>query len=509
MTAGGLAVVGEIAGKTLADSISEYHTRGYPIFPVGWDKEPKCNTWKRHFKPWEFKGAAGIAIRSGVEIPNHGYLVCIDFDNDSEKLFHEYSEHLQERGIDPNTLIVRTGGEHHGWHLYYLLDKEPPKKCNRTFNAADIEYRGTGCYTVIPPTGEGKIPRGVKIRRPYEVIYPTAAAFDLAHCKRIELEDWLALSEYGNNPESNNPECDFQVVTGDPADAGETHIQVVTNTPEPASSTVLLTPPYKPIPISVPVTVWERLLRDPYQRLYGRPLLLKWNGSQSESFCCVMHKEKHASASLCTGRNGMIVYMDGHQRKPNPKLVYSILDVYLTCRKIPATVEIGEALFRMVQEYDIWTDRARRLDANWKQIRAEIEFFPRDVLKVADAVMSEGILSERIGRDSFIATCRFIGKSCGISHKTVNRAMNVLTALQLIHKGDDKTFKSGYSTPQWEIRADATADDVCQLYGKLKDAGWNGSMSGFTTALELKAFGEVRTDRRRKPDRKTSDNVDR
>ncbi len=109
----------------------------------------KGDTWKRSFNDEEFPDGCNYGLRLGEET-EWGYLTVIDYDGSEH--FLEFLSMLREKGVSTDTVAVKTGGKHQGYHLYFWTDKPFTGRFNGNFEGIDVEILGEGCYTVIPPS---------------------------------------------------------------------------------------------------------------------------------------------------------------------------------------------------------------------------------------------------------------------------------------------------------------------------------------------------------------------
>jgi len=134
------------------DWIQRYIEYGFPIIPLG--RKSKCPVvrgWEKDsFPATAFRGG-NVGARAGERVNvdgKDGHFLIVDFDSpDLEVLRQLCSDVPLER-----TTCVRTGGEHDGYHLFYLTAFETRKRGFLSYRGVSIDLLGKGSFAVVPPS---------------------------------------------------------------------------------------------------------------------------------------------------------------------------------------------------------------------------------------------------------------------------------------------------------------------------------------------------------------------
>lgn len=129
-----------------------YCKMGFPIIPLArGTKVPIAKGWdSKIFLPHQFK-RCNIGTRVGETVTINGKtgrLFVLDFDSPNldilKSLCAEYNL--------PRTACIRTGGNHHGYHLLYLTEFEVRKHSGLSYHGCPIDFMGAKSYIVLPPS---------------------------------------------------------------------------------------------------------------------------------------------------------------------------------------------------------------------------------------------------------------------------------------------------------------------------------------------------------------------
>lgn len=159
-----------------------------------WVTTPDVNgkyTWTRAFSyPEEFPDGCNYGLKLGLGtiadvLPGTVlYRVVFDYDDPVRSKFRRFYDDLSALtgGMLSNTLIVRSGGKHNGWHNYVYTDK-PFSYAEFFYHGVKVQVLGQGHYIVIPPS--------VGIKAKYKLCHPET----LKEYPETELLEFLGLLE--------------------------------------------------------------------------------------------------------------------------------------------------------------------------------------------------------------------------------------------------------------------------------------------------------------------------
>ena len=408
----------------------------------------KKGTWKKAFSREDFPEKSNYGLRLG-EKTFFGYLTVIDFDGSEH--FADFQAVLREQGISTDTITVKTGGKHNGYHLYYWTDKPFNGRFKGKYNNIDVEILGTGTYAVIPPS---KVYKDYQIDQTNE--NTTTVENFVEHIKSAKeipqkyLQDLQDLLKKTVSLPSNSNNASYLVNF---------------------SSLGL---------ISSDSSLWEKVLNSQFESFYGVPLSLL----KSHGFKCVFHKEANPSATLfwIEGK-GKFVYHDFHNGKS-----FDIVEVFqaLKHQKEPEFLPAVNSrkwldglleLFEWIDENGITTGFGERFD-RWRSDflerliltgGGEFKNYIVDTLKVILEISRERINK---GINELVLSKRFVADRVPWkgSDKTkafiVNRAMNFLVFAGLLKKGRDLATGAG-RTYIFTINFDCKASDVIKAWTEL------------------------------------------
>jgi hypothetical protein len=132
--------------------LAQYIDYGMPLIPLAYrSKEPAAKGWTENTYPSIAFRQRNIGVRAGewVNIDGkQGYLCILDYDASDITALRLLCTNLHM----PRTTCVRSGGQHHGYHLYYLTDFETRKHGMLAYEHASIDLLGKGSFAVIPPS---------------------------------------------------------------------------------------------------------------------------------------------------------------------------------------------------------------------------------------------------------------------------------------------------------------------------------------------------------------------
>jgi hypothetical protein len=132
--------------------IQRYIECRLPIIPLAHGtKCPVARGWDKNNYPAESFRNRNVGTRAGEWIRvdgKEGNLLIIDFDSPDLELLKRLCSAIPL----VRTTCVRTGGEHEGYHLFYLTPSATRKRGMLRYREASIDLLGKGSFAVIPPS---------------------------------------------------------------------------------------------------------------------------------------------------------------------------------------------------------------------------------------------------------------------------------------------------------------------------------------------------------------------
>ncbi len=414
----------------------------------------KGDTWKRSFNDEEFPDGCNYGLRLGEET-EWGYLTVIDYDGSEH--FLEFLSMLREKGVSTDTVAVKTGGKHQGYHLYFWTDKPFTGRFNGNFEGIDVEILGEGCYTVIPPS---------KVANDYRIVEAFTEKEPITF-RVSSVESFLDELERAAEISFSKLEIIQELLEKESA-------------PSNCNSSYLVHFSH----ISSDLLLWELILNDSYKSIYDEELHL----FKSLGFKCVFHKEKNPSANLFwIDEKAKFVYHDFHDGKN-----YDIVEVFHAIKnhQEPQFLEAKNSrkwldalleLYEWIDENRITTGFGEKFD-RWRDgflgnlrltgggsFKEYIVDTLKTILEISRERINKGInelvLSKRFVADRVDWTGSDKNKA-----KIVNRAMNFLVFAGILQKGRDLSTENG-RTYIFSIDFKCTTEAVERAWSELVKAG--------------------------------------
>lgn len=434
----------------------------------------KGDTWKRSFTDEEFSDGCNYGLRLG-EKTEWGYLLAIDYDGSEH--FSEFLSFLKEKGVPIDTIAVKTGGKHNGYHLYFFTEKPLTGRFKGQFQGVDIEILGEGCYTVIPPS---------TVENEYSLIEAFTEKDPITH-RVTSVSDFLTEIEGASN-----------VLEAQIKDLQRSLEQK--SAPSNYNSSYLVHFSH----ISSDLLLWELILNDSYKSLYKEELHL----SKSLRFKCVFHKEKNPSANLFwIDDKAKFVYHDFHNGKN-----YDLVEVFHAIKhhQEPKFLEAKNSrkwldglleLYEWIDENRITTGFGERFDRWRDDFLGSVSLngggvFKEYILDTLKTILE--ISRERInkGINELVLSKRFVADrvdwkgSDKNKAKIVNRSMNFLVFAGLLRKGRDLSTEKG-RTYIFSIDFKCTTKAVEKAWDEIVKAGIS-NYKDFNKKNVADLFGERR-----------------
>ncbi len=410
-------------------------------------------TWKRSFDDGEFPAGCNFGLRLGEEA-EWGYLTVIDYDGPEH--FLDFLSMLQEKGIEIDTVAVKTGGKHNGYHLYYWTDEAFTGRFKGQFEGVDVEILGKGTYTVIPPS---------TVLTDYRLVKAFTERDPITH-RVSSVSDFLTEIEGA----SQISEAKINVIKERLSQNVPTNLYI---------SSLVRSEGYALI--SSDLLLWETVLNGAFEELYNERLHL----SNSHRFRCIFHKEKRPSAGLHIVK-GRYVYHDFHTGKS-----LDLVEVFHAIKnhQDPRFLEAKNSrkwldglleLFEWIDENRITTGFGERFD-RWRDDflarlsltgGGEFKSYIVDTLKTILEISRERINK---GINELVLSKRFVADrvpwegSDQLKAKIVNRAMNFLVFTGILKKGRNLSTENG-RTYIFSIDFDCTTEAIERAWSKAVNA---------------------------------------
>jgi len=410
-------------------------------------------TWKRSFDDDEFPKGCNYGLRLGEET-EWGYLLAIDYDGPEH--FLDFLSFLKEKGVSIDTIAVKTGGKHNGYHLYYWSDEAFTGRFKGQFDGVDVEILGKGTYTVIPPS---------TVENEYSLIEAFTERDPITY-QVTSVSDFLTEIEGA----SQISEAKINVIKERLSQNVPTNLYI---------SSLVRSEGYALI--SSDLLLWETVLNGAFEELYNERLHL----SNSHRFKCVFHKEKRPSAGLHIVK-GRYVYHDFHDGKS-----FDIVEVFHAIKnhQEPQFLEAKNSrkwtdglleLFEWIDENRITTGFGESFD-RWRSEflgrlsltgGGEFKNYIVDTLKTILEISRERINK---GINELVLSKRYVADrvpwegSDQLKAKIVNRAMNFLVFAGILRKGRDLSTEKG-RTYIFSIDFDCTTEAVERAWSKAVNA---------------------------------------
>ncbi|GEM_PF-4659598 len=420
--------------SNLFEYIRRYHDPSYPTFipiapkskvpikGVRWQNNP--NITLDMFIP-----GVNIALKAGA-LFGDGYIFIVDFDSDDEKLFSEFLQSLEKFGIPTDTVIVRSGGKHHGFHLYYLsnepIDMEKYKATVRhQFHGVNVEIVLHSHYVLIPPS---------IVEDQYKIIYPQNLIFvEPQHIRKINPEAILMLFD---NNHFNSKE--LPVVTITLSQIKETSI----------TFQLTLSNCYQKKVISGAKSLYKKdFVFWMYKRLYEEKYGKKFKGrvDTGMNLLSPIRRERHQSFQFIEEANGEILGYDfGKADEIAGQKALRIQELYYAFKtgevKKLNPKELRDWTIRIILDYNVWTPESIEYYEKalnfLEEARSKI---PKLFYRVFDYLLGRAVMMARMGENGSISA-RWIEKETGVPYPKANMALNILVACGLINKTRPETI---------------------------------------------------------------------
>ncbi len=132
--------------------LARYIECGFPVIPLAAaSKAPVARGWTDNTYPVTAFRNCNIGTRAGERVcidGKQGYLLILDYDSPDIGPLRQLCSEIPL----PRTTCVRSGGAHHGYHLYYLTELETRKHGMLAYRDASIDLLGKGSFAVVPPS---------------------------------------------------------------------------------------------------------------------------------------------------------------------------------------------------------------------------------------------------------------------------------------------------------------------------------------------------------------------
>jgi len=473
---------------------------------------PKGTSLNTKFNTEDFKSGCNYGLRIGKQIPSGGFIGCIDFDSpDFEKL----QALLRILGIE-NTLIVKTGGEHNGFHAYFKTEKQFKENFSGKINNIGIEvftYDGNGKYTVIPPSTVNNryevIQPNVDINSPDDFIETLHLASPITQ-ENFNILKALIKPQHSRHKKKEN-------TTLQPSTYGQVNKE---------KSTWLTSNYYQYQLLVSDKLLWTELIKMLSVAMYGES---QQEAVERGSFRCILHYEDNPSAGIKEMKDGTIIYTDFHERSSfierkgekslgNSLKHLSLFEVVHAWKTGKIEALSGKAFkeavietLKLIEEKGIITEFGKEF-IEWrddfllrvnKALRAEEASIITSSLNILPAVLDIAFRQANAGHSEFVASARHVAKKAGVSTYTAGKCLGFLVALGIIERKKVKMLKNGV-TFMLSINKDISINEMRSNWLQLKEIGISSlkSFNQFNEDLKLllgERFDNIFT---REPDKK-------
>ncbi len=420
----------------LENYIQKYHEALIPI-AKGTKKPCHKGTWKRIFEPDEFSDC-NIAIKAGAKFGD-GYILIIDFDDSDEETFNRFLERLSEYNINKNTTIVKTGGKHQGFHVYFLTSEPLPfTRVTIKFAHAEIEIRARDCYALIPPS---------RVKTEYRVIQPQGSYFVLPeNLQFITPEQVFRLLDDHPSPtttlkvfferrdKKNNisrRESLSVVVL-----KREENLRKKSFSGKSSEKRIVL----REIKELYRFEVVKKIIRRLCEEIHKQPCDVKIR----KNLLSPIRPEKHPSFQLVVEENGEVQGVDfGISQKA--MRIQEIYHAYKTgeVRTLSKRSELARWTLEIVRDFNIWTEKAVKYDEKVSKFMEHVKGkVPESFYRVFEVILQKMVELARVESED-ILTARKLQELTGVDYKITNKALNILATCGLLEKTKAKELRSG------------------------------------------------------------------
>ena len=424
--------------KYFEQYIKKYFNPSYPTFipimPRG--KKPVAR-WKNspNITIDMFTPDMNIALKVGAKFGD-GYVFVIDFDSDDENLFHAFLQDLRDFGIPTDTVIVRTGGKHHGFHLYYLSGKPANKAKHKAsvryqYQGVNVEIFSHDHYVLIPPS---------IVEDQYRIIYPKNLKFiEPKYIRKTSIETILKFfHNYQSKKLFSSKKTDdfFTTITKSLRVFFATSFFTLSNCCKTEEFD------YRRKYIEDVKSLYKKdfvfwMYRQMYRETYGKDF--KDKVDIRVNLLSPIRREEHPSFQFIEEDNGEILGYDFGKADEIPERkalrIQEMYHVFKTgeVKKLNSQ-ELRYWTIRIILDYNVWTHEATEYYKKaLKFFEVAKEKVPKPFIRVFDYLLGRAVLMARLGKGNSISA-RWIERETGVQYPLANRALNVLVTCGLIEK---------------------------------------------------------------------------
>ena len=430
-----------------------------------------------------------LAIIVGQPVGDSGYLTVLDVDYAHEQLAKDIFQIFQDAGI--YVIWEHSGGKHHGYHYIFLTDTPD---ISLRFGKYSLSFLNKDKLCIIAPS---------QLEYPYVCLHGSwktlqeATPVSMEQLKKIHERILKLLEQHHIDAEATNTVRFLH--------------NKVESYPNITNTRIIVLPSYSDLWQSD--IVWKIIIYPGYKQKYGKSLNLRWYGDATQTFLCVLHKEKKPSACLyrtnpSTNRmrskdKSEIVYVDQHLEswaawlprdvtKPlSPVAIpiqafYHIITTGDMKRLLPKEAEIVSR--KMLVDLHLWTYNALAIfhwwNSHWELLRTVLN--NDKVFRILEAIV--GLCTIYANIECFgVATREYlrnllIQQGIPVSPIYISRATKLLLYLSIIQVGNWYKFQKGV-TPAYYVNIYVDIDRVKRRLKALYDQGWDGAISNISKDL--------------------------
>ena len=401
-----------------------YQFLGFCPLPLAYKtKKPIVANWtkKQSFEPPE--GVFNIGWRLGEKIKlrngKKGYLIALDLDiREKVEVFFSL---LRDRVL-PFSLVQKTGGEHGGYHAFYLTDYPlETKKIDE-----GVEIKGKGSQVVVYPSVVKTQYRFIGIFTLDQII--SEIAFVDSNSLMNILETYFVSKKQNTNLGSLNTDESkekegkgLQLIKEYDAEKIEKNNNIRFQNNQKID--------YFEVNKKFGIKHWEKLL--------ARKIVV------GKGFLCPFHREKHPSVAIYPSKYGGFHLVDFHER--GNRKVYSFLDI-LKLKKTGKDEHLKpQEAYRLFlgacEEFKVGFHEAYETQKLYERLRKHFYLLTEKQRKILLFILREAKKFESLGLNEMPLSANFMKKKLRISRQTISQALKLFVevgVLELVKKRETK-----------------------------------------------------------------------
>lgn len=451
------------------------------------------------FKSEDFPEGCNYGLRTG-KLTGNTYLIAIDFDGSD--YLDDFKQLLEAHNLPTDTVIVKSGGEHNGFHFYYLTDDTLNKNEKETyFKNVHVEFiEHENSFMVIPPSTVEKPytihSNGVKCENSKEFLTFMQKTIKPAKFKNIL---WLIntlkkeKSQETKSKETGNRNREYI-------------LPVLNNSFE--SDNCFVSTDCKGLEeseyydLSQDTSLFSQLINYQSMKMYGK----KQKIEVGKPFFCPLHKENNPSVALLKLKSGGLVLKEFHSR--GKTIEYEKVQSTDKCQDTIDILEFAHAiktgkieyiaspknkesfakakskafkeLIELIEELNIQTgigkayrkeanELIKKLDKSYTENNIP-ELFKNALIVLKKYIIPKAVQTFNLGHYTFIAPIRKIHKATNLNLYESNKGIAVLLGLGIIERVTERATKKGKSF-NYSLNLEVEIHDIDKILSKLIESG--------------------------------------